>query len=116
MDSLEFDRRVELVEDALYELKNSGYAQAPDVSAIDAMLACTAELKVELYGMLVGWGKPAEPEWVDIDALKARMNALLKPTLMFRLRSLRFGVTDMILVALIAAFVTAIVAFVFYHY
>lgn len=92
MDSQEFDRRVELVEDALYELKNSGYAQAPDVSAIDAMLACTAELKVELYGMLVGWNKPAER------------------------RRIRFGIVDMILVALIAAIVTAIVAFAFYHY
>lgn len=55
MDSTEFDRRVGVVEDALYELKNSGYAQAPDVTAIDNMLACTAELKVELYGMLLGW-------------------------------------------------------------
>lgn len=61
MDSLEFDRRVQLVEDALYALKNSGYAQAPDISAIDAMLACTAELKVELYGMLVGWNNRAKP-------------------------------------------------------
>lgn len=62
MDSQEFDRRVTVIEDALYALKNSGYAQAPDVTAIDNMLACTAELKVELYGLLLGWNTPAKGE------------------------------------------------------
>lgn len=112
MDSLEFDRRVEVVEDVLYALKNSDYADITDVRAIDDCLAMKAELKVELYGMLVGWNKPAEPKWVDVDAFKARLDELLKPTLMFRLQRIRFGIADMILVALIAAILGTLVGYV----
>jgi hypothetical protein len=49
-DSREFDRRLRIVEDALYALKESGYANSPDVATIDNFLALPAELKVELYG------------------------------------------------------------------
>lgn len=59
MDNIEFDRRVGVIEDALYELKESGYADVTDVRAIDDMLAIKAELKVELYGMLIGWQRPS---------------------------------------------------------
>lgn len=53
MNEAEFERRAEVIEDALYALKNSDYANAPDVLAIDNFLALQPELKVELFGLLV---------------------------------------------------------------
>jgi hypothetical protein len=55
MDNNEFDRRVEVVEDALYALKNElPFFSNEQIRTIDNMLALPAEAKVFLYGRITG--------------------------------------------------------------
>jgi hypothetical protein len=47
-----YDRKVEVVENALYRLKERDYADASDVRRIDEFLALPAEFKVDIYDLI----------------------------------------------------------------
>jgi hypothetical protein len=48
----EFDRKVEVVENALYRLKERDFLMTWEIQAIDNLLACNANCKVDLYDLI----------------------------------------------------------------
>jgi hypothetical protein len=48
----EFDRKCEIVENALYRLKERDHVTASEVKALDDLLACPAVVKIDLYDLI----------------------------------------------------------------
>jgi hypothetical protein len=60
MTALSYDRKSEIVETALYRLKERDYADSADVRRIDEFLALGAEFKVDLYDLIRFHAGPEE--------------------------------------------------------
>lgn len=52
MSKEEFDRKNEIVENALYRLKERYFLMTWEIQAIDNLLACGANCKVDLYDLI----------------------------------------------------------------
>lgn len=48
----EYDRKVEVIENTLYRLKERDYVDASDIRRIDEFLALPAECKVDFYDLI----------------------------------------------------------------